>query len=235
MREQAPIEKLEFEDKIIGIITLDHQNLIPVKVICELLELEYRWQAKTLQESPFFSSLLKTTRARTGEGDQRKMLCLPAEEVEPWIHGVPDQDRTQQQRQKKQAFLLWWRQQRRFFFPNQRNNGQLNQQELLLEQLIEQSQRNLVQERSNLQKYKVALAQVHQEKYGKSPGRDTVNNDLEKAAINQIPEREADMLRLLLNNRAYISKSRKIPSRHLEVQVREVQNQEIEKRMQLNA
>ncbi|QNF33078.1 hypothetical protein HUW51_10175 [Adhaeribacter swui] len=231
MNEQEQLEKLEFEGNTIGIIPLDNQKLIPVKVICEILDLDHVWQTKNLQESLLFSGILKTTKAVAADGSKRDMLCIPALEVEHWIHSVSDTNRTPEQLQKKTAFLLWFRQQRHFFYQTMGDIVQKNKQELVLKQLISKSRKNVALEKNKLKKYEEALAQVHEAKYGNIQVEDQGEYDFEQAAINQIPESEADMLRLLLNNRSYISKSKKIPSRSLEVHVREKQNQEIERRM----
>lgn len=234
MSELTQVEKLDFEENTIDIVNLDNQKMIPVKVICDILEIQTPGQSKFLQESPLFSSIVKTTKAIAADGSKRDMLCIPALEVEQWIHGISDTNRSKEQVLKKTAFLLWFRQQRHLFYQTIGDIVQNNRQEIMLYQLMNKSKQIIALEKRKIKKYEEALSQVHSEKYGNIKIEDTGDFDFEKLAIEQIPEREADMMGLMLNNRAYISKSSKITSRSLEVHLREVQNKEIERRLNQN-
>ena len=64
----------------IQIIDEGVEKLVPVKPICEALEINYSTQVEKIKEHPILSSTIPLRGIVAADGKEREMLCLPLQE-----------------------------------------------------------------------------------------------------------------------------------------------------------
>jgi hypothetical protein len=79
---------LDFEGKNISIVLADNQWWIPVKPVCDALNVQYERQFKNLKEDEILSQLLSKQTTVGADGKQREMVCVPEKYVYGWLFSI---------------------------------------------------------------------------------------------------------------------------------------------------
>lgn len=141
-------------------------QLIPLKPLCQILELSYKNQDRKIREDPYFSQVYQPARIVAADGKERQMNCLPLIEVENWLHATSNTNRTEEQKQKKVDFLSWLRSQRISMFRAVNETSQQNTKEAGIYAQLQRNRSRINELRRENTKLQKELEHMRLERYG---------------------------------------------------------------------
>ena len=69
-------------------VSIDEQQLVPIKPICQALGVDYEDQYVKLKDEEFLSSTICLSQIVAADGRQREMFCLPLKYVYGWLFTI---------------------------------------------------------------------------------------------------------------------------------------------------
>lgn len=105
----------------LNLITLDYQGteiscpiedghrMVPIKTVCEIIDVQFKSQDSWLKEHPFYSQLYRLSGVVAADFKVRDMNCLPVFDVLSWLASVQNKHRRQESVEKQYAFMAWLR------------------------------------------------------------------------------------------------------------------------------
>lgn len=76
---------MEFNGKTLVFLAVNGEYWIALKPICEVLNIDFSRQLRTLKEDSFFGQLWSIQTIVAADGKNRQMACLPEEWIYGWI------------------------------------------------------------------------------------------------------------------------------------------------------
>lgn len=64
------------------------EGLVPVKPVCEALNIDYATQYSKLKEHPIYNSVIGLSPTRGSDGKLYEMLCIPIEFFPGWLFSI---------------------------------------------------------------------------------------------------------------------------------------------------
>lgn len=107
--EIANVQEMTFENVAIPCPVQEGHKMIPVRAVCQILDVDPDNQDVILREHPFFSQLYKPAQALTSDGKQREMKCLSMFDLYAWVSSISIRNRSEQSMQRQYLFLAWIR------------------------------------------------------------------------------------------------------------------------------
>lgn len=104
----APIQ-LEFQDFIISCPLEEGHRMVPVKTICEIIDVDFKTQDSWLKKHQFYAQLYRPAYTVGADSKKRKMNCLSIFDVDGWVNSISDNNRRDGSVDKQYAFLAWLR------------------------------------------------------------------------------------------------------------------------------
>lgn len=80
--------KVIFKINNVEILATSDEQLIPIKPICDALEIDFSRQLKKLKEDEDLSSLLGSAPTTRADGKQYNMVCLPVQFIYGWLFTI---------------------------------------------------------------------------------------------------------------------------------------------------
>lgn len=107
--EIVTVQEMTFENVAIPCPVQEGHKMIPVKIVCQILDVGPEKQDLFLKEHPFFSQLYKTAQAVASDGKQREMRCLSMFDLYAWVASISTHSRSEQSLKRQYHFLAWIR------------------------------------------------------------------------------------------------------------------------------
>src|SRR3990167_7697708 len=106
-----PIE-IEFQGVKLSSPLENGHRMIPVRTVCEIIEVDFKTQDSWLKEHPFFAQLYRPSPTVGADNKDRTMNCLSIFDVDGWLHSIQAKGRKPGSVEKQYAFLAWLREQK---------------------------------------------------------------------------------------------------------------------------
>lgn len=100
---------LEFEGIRISCPLTDGMRMVPIKPICELIDIQFKNQDSWLKGHPTFSKLYLLVGVVAADGKTRDMNCLPLFDTYAWLASIRDDKRRPGSVAKQTAFMAYLR------------------------------------------------------------------------------------------------------------------------------
>jgi len=102
---------LNYEGQEVQLISENGSFLIPVKRICELIDVDYQTQNNWLKKHKIFSQLYSLDYTTGADGKQYKMSCIGLLDCLLWLSSISNNRRREGSYEKQMAVLMWLRSQ----------------------------------------------------------------------------------------------------------------------------
>lgn len=103
---------LDFQGYTITCPIEDGHRMIPVRTVCEIIDVNFQSQDSWLKQHDFFSQLYRPSTTVGSDNKQRKMNCLSIFDIDGWLHSIGEKNRKPGSVEKQYAFLAWLREQK---------------------------------------------------------------------------------------------------------------------------
>ena len=81
-------EIFKFENDELQVIRVGEAAFVALRPICDILELEWARQMRTIQDDPVLSSVVAKLASTGADGKQYEMLCLPLDYLNGWLFKI---------------------------------------------------------------------------------------------------------------------------------------------------
>lgn len=163
-----PIE-LEFQ----GIkLSCPHENghrMVPVRTVCEIIDVDFKNQDVWLKEHPFFAQLYKPSTTTGADGKQYSMNCLSIFDVDGWLHSIGPKGRKPGSIERQYAFMGWLREQKlaRYKTIEEFDEYEAGMAKLLLlmQQQVADTKHLLKEQQAKLKEVDTSLTEIRSNRY----------------------------------------------------------------------
>jgi hypothetical protein len=166
-----PIE-LEFQ----GVkLSCPHENghrMVPVRTVCEIIDVDFKNQDVWLKEHPFFAQLYKPSTTTGADGKQYSMNCLSIFDVDGWLHSIGPKGRKPGSIERQYAFLGWLREQKlalyksvEEFISENKYEAELEQMRTVMQQQIADTRHLLKEQQAKLKEVDTSLTEIRSNRY----------------------------------------------------------------------
>jgi hypothetical protein len=107
--EELNLMQLDFEGTIISCPLEEGHRMVPVKTICEIIDVQFKNQDTWLKEHQYYSQLYRLAYTVGGDSKQREMNCLPVFDILSWLSSISENNRKDGSTAKQYAFMAWLR------------------------------------------------------------------------------------------------------------------------------
>lgn len=102
---------LQFNDTEITCPLENGHRMIPIKTVCEIIDIDFQTTDSWLKKHEFFGQLYRLTYTVGADGKARKMNCLSIFDLGYWLGGITQANRREGSVEKQTAFMFWLREQ----------------------------------------------------------------------------------------------------------------------------
>lgn len=141
----------------------DGHHMIPVKTICEIIDVDFKTQDGWLKSHPFWSQLYSLDYTVGADNKRRKMNCLSIFDVDGWLHSIGNNKRREGSNEKQLAFLIWLRQKKLELYKSIQILQKEYANELELERLIAEKESEIEGSKAELKVFKADLETLEEE------------------------------------------------------------------------
>lgn len=138
-----PVE-LTFNDTKLTCPIQDGHLMIPLKTVCEIIDVQFKVQDSWLKKHPFFSQLYRLDGTVGADKKQRKMNCLSIFDLYSWLSSISDNKRRKGSIDKQYAFMTFIREKMIEGYQSVQHVKKANEHELKLVSLKEQTEEELL-------------------------------------------------------------------------------------------
>lgn len=86
-------------------------RILPVKTVCQIIDVDYQKQDSWLKAHPIFGQLYTLEVYSSADSKQRKMNCLSFFDAFGWLNSLQKKNRKEGSYEKQLAFIAWIREQ----------------------------------------------------------------------------------------------------------------------------
>lgn len=166
-----PVELTFQEVKLTCPIEEGHR-MIPVRTVCDIIDVNFQSQDNWLKEHAFFAQLYRLSTTTGADGKSYEMRCLSIFDIDGWLHSITEKNRKPGSVEKQYAFLAWLREQKMqlyksievFMHENRYELDLITQKEQALEEL-ELAQENVKLVKDRLKKINTSIEDVRAKRY----------------------------------------------------------------------
>ena len=166
-----PIE-LHFEDITFTCPIEDGHRMIPVRTVCQTIDVDFKSQDSWLKKHPFFSQLYRPAYTVGADSKERKMNCLSIFDVNTWLGSISLNNRKEHSVEKQYVFMSWLREKKLELYKSidlfmQENRYELElieQKETVLDKL-EEAQGQVKSIKDNLKQINTSIEEVRAKRY----------------------------------------------------------------------
>lgn len=101
--------ELTFDDVRISCPIQDGHRMVPVKTVCELLDVNYQTQDSWLKAHPFFTQLYRLDYTVGADNKRREMNCMSIFDLYAWVASISNDKRKPGSLEKQYRFMAWLR------------------------------------------------------------------------------------------------------------------------------
>lgn len=111
MSEERKIVQLNFKGNELSCPVQEGHKMVPVKTICEMIEVDYKTQDSWLKKHNFFGQLYRLAYTVGADGKQRSMNCLSIFDLNSWLASISVNNRNEESIEKQYQLMTWIREQ----------------------------------------------------------------------------------------------------------------------------
>lgn len=100
---------LTFQDTNLTCPIENGHRMIPVKTVCQIIDVDYQTQDGWLKKHEFFSQLYRQSYIVAADGKERMMNCLSIFDIGYWLGSISSNNRRPGSVEKQNLFLAWLR------------------------------------------------------------------------------------------------------------------------------
>jgi hypothetical protein len=156
-----PVE-LQFEDIKISCPLEEGHRMVPVRTVCQIIDVDYKSQDSWLKSHDFWSQLYRPSTTVGADGKTRTMNCLSIFDIGFWIGSISSKNRKPGSVEKQYAFLAWLREQTLNLYKSIDLFMQENKYELELIEAKEDLLNKIEEATETVKSYKRGLKQVNE-------------------------------------------------------------------------
>lgn len=155
-----PIE-LEFNDFTLTCPIEEGHRMVPVRTVCEIIDVDFKRQDSWLKQHPFFTQLYNPRTTVAADNKQRIMNCLSIFDIDGWLHSIGSKNRKPDSIEKQYAFLAWLREKKMELYKSIDLFMEENKYELELIELKESALNELEEAQGEVKKIKDQLKKIN--------------------------------------------------------------------------
>lgn len=132
-----------FNDIQLSCPILDGHRMIPVKTVCDIIDVQFKVQDNWLKSHQIFAQLYRLHGATGADGKQYQMNCLPIFDLYAWLSSIKNDKRRDGSLKKQFAFMAFIREKMIEEYKSIQVFEKENQYELELVELKDQTEAEL--------------------------------------------------------------------------------------------
>lgn len=101
--------ELDYQGTTLPCPLSEGHHLIPVKTVCDIIDVKFQTQDSWLKDHPYFSQLYLLGGVVAADGKVRQMNCLPMFDLLSWLASISENQRKTGSPEKQYAFMAWLR------------------------------------------------------------------------------------------------------------------------------
>lgn len=101
---------LDYEGTAIPCPIEHGHRMVPVKAVCEALQVQFKNQDSWLKEHPYYGQLYLLSGVVAADNKVRKMNCLPMIDLLGWVSSIATRNRSEESIARQYAFMAYFRQ-----------------------------------------------------------------------------------------------------------------------------
>jgi hypothetical protein len=156
----APVE-LTFQDISFSCPIEEGHRMIPVKTVCQIIDVDFKSQDTWLKQHPFFSQLYRPSTTVGADNKTRTMNCLSIFDIDGWLHSIGLKNRKDGSVEKQYQFLAWLRAQKLSLYKSIDLFVKENEYELKLVQSKEDALMELENAQDNIKSIKKRINTIN--------------------------------------------------------------------------
>lgn len=151
---------LIFEDVKLTCPIESGHRMIPVKMVCTIIDVDFKTQDSWLKEHPFLSQLYRLWPTVGADGKQRDMNCLSILDIPFWIGSLSLSNRKPGSIERQYRFMAWLRERMMEFYKSIDVWIQENKYEQQLIELKEQTEEQLLRAKQTVKELSGKLREI---------------------------------------------------------------------------
>jgi hypothetical protein len=137
-------------------------RMVPIKTVCQIIQVDFSRQDNWLKSHPFYSQLYKLTYTTGADGKQYKMRCLSIFDVDGWVNSIGTQNRSDESIELQYTFLAWLREKKMELYKSIELVMKENEYELQLIQQKDDALNQLIHAQDQVKQWKDAIRKIDQ-------------------------------------------------------------------------
>jgi len=101
--------KLNFKDVQLTCPISEGHRMIPIRTVCQIIDVDFKRQDSWLKSHPFYSQLYKPRPTVASDNKQRMMNCLSFFDTFGWLNSLSNNNRKPGSIEKQNTFMAWLR------------------------------------------------------------------------------------------------------------------------------
>jgi len=103
--------KLNFQDFELTCPIEHGHRMIPIRTVCQIIDVDFRSQDNWLKSHPIYSQLYRPSTTTGADGKRYKMSCLSFFDTFGWLNSITQKNRKPGSIEKQNLFMSWLREQ----------------------------------------------------------------------------------------------------------------------------
>lgn len=153
---------LTFQDINLTCPIEDGHRMIPVRTVCEIIDVAFNSQDNWLKSHEFYGQLYRLSTTTGADGKQYQMRCLSIFDLNSWLASITSKNRKPGSITKQYAFMAWLREK----FIDRYKEVQMvvkeNEYEFQLIQQKDEALNQLIQAQDQVKQWKNAIRKIDQ-------------------------------------------------------------------------
>jgi hypothetical protein len=138
-------------------------RMIPVKRICEIIDIDFQTQDNWLKSHPMYAQLYRLAYTTGADNKSYEMSCLSIFDVDGWVNSIAANNRRPGSVDKQYAFLVWLREKKLDMYKSIEALAQENEEEAALLDQIEAKEKAIADKELELKNDRKAIKEMQGE------------------------------------------------------------------------
>lgn len=172
MSNELQIVSLRYEDQKVDATYSQGHLMIPIKTVCELIDVNYKTQDSWLKKHKILSNYLGSAPLVASDNKPRDMNCLPLLQAGLWVAGISNKNRKEGSIEKQNEFVRWvihqhdtlYKSIQKFIEDNKYEHAVIDEITSLVD-AIQEDERELKSKKNRLKKARASLDEIRLNMY----------------------------------------------------------------------
>lgn len=152
--------EVSFQDIKLTCPVEEGHKMLPIKQVCEILDVDYQTQDSWIKAHPFFSQLYRLAYIVAADNKRREMNCMSFFDTMSWVASITMNNRKEGSIEKQTLFLAWLREQTMLIYKSIDVFIQENKYEAELERMKEEVENQLLLSQNQVRELKNKLKEI---------------------------------------------------------------------------